>query len=328
MFKLKTEEQLLEEIRAVVAERTPMALAQTRGTLQMLGLRTRAEGVSEDNGVSWALRAQIGSLEKLIGLLPEGRNPSSVELLASARNLFENLVWLKLFLIDPGWGDFFYGQLLKNQKEDLAGMVTKLQAEADLFDSLDNEYNNIFADTFDSLNNRYLKGDQTATEMTQLLNEHREKIDRKARRHFALYAAAAVFNGYGYQRHLLIEKQIPHWRSQLALIDDRINDFSTRMADPAKVNRYLGQWQWRSEALRVGMVAQYDFLYRLTSRLLHATPMNIITEKELIEGERITLLEYIAISVPDAIDAIDAFQFPGRIDAIHLEWPGDDAGEN
>lgn len=328
MFRLKTEEQLLEEIRTVVGERTPMALAQTRGTLHMLGLQARAEGVSEDSGVAWVLRAQIGSLEKLVGLLPEGRNPSSVELLASTRNLFENLVWLKLFLLDPGWGDFFYGQLLKNQKEDLAGMITKLQAEADLFSILDNEYSRFFEEALDDLNNGNLKIRKPAVEMTQLLHEHRAELDRKARRHFSLYGAAAVFNGYAYQRHLLIEKQIPHWRSQLALIEDRINVFSMRMADSAKANRYLGQWQWRSEAQRVGMVAQYDFLYRLTSRLLHATPMNIITEKELIEGERITLLEYIAISVPDAIDAINAFQFPGRIDAIHLEWPNDEAGDN
>lgn len=41
----------------------------------------------------------------------------------------------------------------------------------------------------------------------------------------------------------------------------------------------------------VGMDAHHDFIYSHTSRLLHATPMNIITAKDLDDGERESLLD-------------------------------------
>ncbi len=84
-------------------------------------------------------------------------------------------------------------------------------------------------------------------------------------------------------------------------------------------NRYLGKWNWRGEAQRVGMGDQYDFLYRLTSRLLHSSPMNIVTEKELTDGEKFTLLEYMVVSIEDTFWLIESFDFPGKIDGILIE---------
>lgn len=72
------------------------------------------------------------------------------------------------------------------------------------------------------------------------------------------------------------------------------------------------------------MADQYDFLYRLTSRLLHATPMNMITEKELLEPERIMLLEYIVVTAEDILDAIEDFDFPGRMNLVAIEMRPDD----
>lgn len=318
-MRLRTESQLFDEYKELIDTRLAMATGKAKGSLAFYQLRARAEGASENDGIHWIMRAQVGTLDKLQALLPRDREPSSVELLASARNLFENLVWLKLFLLDVSWGVFFYGQLLKNQQEDLSGMITKLNEEAALFHSLDEDDSAIIDGVFHDLGEVDQPSADYVAERSAELNRRKEELDRRARRMFALYATAATFNGYGYQAHLLQTKQIPHWQQQLDIIRSKIDDFMLEVDDQAKSARYLGKWNWRGEADRVGMVGQYEFLYRLTSRLLHATPMNIVTEKDLLEGERLTLLEYIVVTTEDVFDAIDRFDFPGKIEAFFLD---------
>lgn len=318
-MQLRTETELVVEHQDMLNARLAMAGAKVKGSLAFYELGARAAGVSANDGIQWILRAQVGTLDKLPALLPRDREASSIELLASARNLFENLVWLKLFLLGPSWGDFFYGQLLKNQQDDLSGMIAKLTAEAALFVALDRDDSAIVEGVFHDLGEESDPSADYLAECSAEINRRKEELDRRARRTFALYAAAATFNGYGYQAHLLNTKQIPHWQQQLDLITGRIEDFLLEINDQGKSTRYLGKWNWRGEAGRVGMAGQYDFLYRLTSRLLHATPMNIVTEKDLLEGERLTLLEYIVVTTEDIFDAIDRFDFPGKIEAIFVD---------
>jgi hypothetical protein len=317
-MQLKISAQLTTEIRETIAAKAPLALARARGTLQFHDVKSRAEGLSADSGIHWILRAYIGTLEKLAIVLPADREPSSSELLAGVRNIFENLVWLKLFLIDPSWGLFFYGQLLKNQQEDLEGMITKFEAEASLFDTLDADDSAIIDQVYEDIGEAEPTEEYIVARSAEL-EGRKDNLDRRARRAFALYAAAATFNGYGYQAHLIRTQAIPRHRAQLDAIEQRIAAFRQNVGDHDRAERYLGKWNWRGEAQRVQMVEQYDFLYRLTSRLLHATPMNVVTEKELLDGERIALLEYIVVAVIDLLEAVDQLDFPGKIDALYIE---------
>lgn len=318
-MQLRTAEQLTAEYRETVTSQVPLAVARTQGALRFYELKARVESLSDNSDIFWILRAQIGTLEKLGALLPVDREPSSVELLAVARNLFENLVWLKLFLLDPCWGFFFYGQLLKNQQEDLSGMIAKLKDEVELFETLDAQDSTIIDEVYKDIGDVAEPTKEYIAERSKEFNQRKDELDRRARRTFALYAAAATFNGYSYQAHLLRTKVIPHWQEQLDLITRRMDAFKLEIKDQIKIDKYCGKWNWRGEAQRVKMAEQYDFLYRLTSRLLHATPMNIVTEKELLEGEKITLLEYIVVTVHDILEAIERFDFPGKINAIYVE---------
>lgn len=318
-MQLKTFEDLIAEIRDLISSQVPLARARTLGTLKFYELKTQLESLSDNSGIHWILRAQIGTLDKLDTLLPGDRDPSSLEILAWTRNVFENLVWLKLFVIDSSWGLFFYGQFLKNHLEDLEGIIAKLNAEAELFDSFDAEDTAIFDDVFGGID----KIDEpTSEDIAGRSKEHhrlKAELDIRVRRTFALSAAAATINGYAYQAHLLRTKQIPHLQKQLDAIKRRTEDFKQEVGDQTKISRYLGKWNWRGEAQRVGMLEQYDFLYRLTSRLLHATPMNIVTEKELTRGERLTLLEYVVVSIQDTLETIDCYEFPGKLDALFVD---------
>ena len=264
-MQLKTFEDLVVETRDIISSQVPLARARTRGTLKFYELKTRSESLSDNSGIHWILRAQIGTLEKLDTLLPDGRGPSSLEILAWSRNVFENLIWLKLFLIDSSWGLFFYGQFLKNHLEDLEGIIAKLNAEAELFDSFDAEDIAIIDDVFGCIDKIDEPTSEDIADRSKELHQRKGELDIRVRRTFALSAAAATINGYGYQAHLLRTKQIPHLQEQLDAIKSRTEDFKQEVGDQAKINRYLGKWNWRGKAQRVGMVEQYDFLYRLTS---------------------------------------------------------------
>ena len=85
------------------------------------------------------------------------------------------------------------------------------------------------------------------------------------------------------------------------------------------LSRSNARWNWKDRAVEVGMKAQYEFLYGYTSKLLHSTPMNLITEKELSPSETLTMLEYAFVAISDLLDEIDHFSFPGQVNVLAIE---------
>jgi hypothetical protein len=213
---LRTPEQLLKEIRDLVAEREPMIRGGVRGKLLFLNPTFANEQEREHSPLIWILRAQIGSVDKLKGLFVRDGDYETFELLAIARNLFENLVWLRLFNRDPQYGLVFYEQLLIQQKQNTKNMIAKVDAEIALFE----EYEKLDRDNLDIALAALVEADNPGEAEVQKSQEiHRalrNELDMRVRRNFALYAAAAQFNGYGYQCHILREKVIPQHRTTLA----------------------------------------------------------------------------------------------------------------
>jgi hypothetical protein len=89
-----------------------------------------------------------------------------------------------------------------------------------------------------------------------------------------------------------------------------------RLVNTGLRDRIGPRWNWRDRAVEVGMLAQYEFLYSYTSKLLHSTPMNLITEKALSDSETLTMLEYSFVAISDLLDEIEAFKFAGRVNAF------------
>jgi len=214
---------------------------------------------------------------------------------------------------------FFQGQYLNNHRQELMRMIEKLEAEAQLFGKLDIEEGKAFDEVFKDFKKIDEPNTKSAADRNNEMRRREKEIDLRARRTFALYANLATSNGYGLQAHLLRTKEIPRVQEKLAKIEKLITTFKLEVADESSINRYFGRWNWRGEAERVGMVDQYDFLYRLTSRLLHSTPMNIMTKNELAEDEQFVIFEYIVVAIQDALSAIDKFDFPGKINAVYME---------
>lgn len=145
---VKTPEHLIAEYADLTANRVPHASAMTGGAIWGLSGLEKAFGQRPSTSTSWILDAHQGTLEKLPMLLPSGRVPTSLELLSAVRNLFENLIWLKLFELGPEWGLRFYGRLLRDQIEDLNGLLSKNEEEAALFQELARQDSAIIDTTF------------------------------------------------------------------------------------------------------------------------------------------------------------------------------------
>ncbi len=79
-----------------------------------------------------------------------------------------------------------------------------------------------------------------------------------------------------------------------------------------KKNKGRQSWNWFQQAESVGMQEQYEFIYRYTSSLLHATPSSMFTNQKNLEPAEIRIfLEYVYVSMLDAADLAEK-QLGGR----------------
>lgn len=288
--------------------------ARVRGKLQFLS-PSLPEGVERNHSsVFWILQAQLGTLDKMKSSFALEAEPGTFELLAIARNLFENVIWLRLFNREREYGLLFYEQLLKQQKQNTEMFIAKANSEISLF----HEFERIDGENLDFSFFSVLEGNPTDEEIQAAQVTHRnltDDLDNKARRAFSIYASAAKFNGYGYQCNIIREKELPRQLLQLAEIQkslDKLCSAKWSILSEPMFRLSKVRWNWKDRANDVGMIEQYNFLYAYTSRLLHSTPMNLITEKQLSASESAMMLDYAFITILDIFDLIDSFSFPGQ----------------
>lgn len=316
-IQIASPSELLSEFESAI-EKVPIALAKAKGALSGLELQDCATDVPPEFAIKWILRAHIGTLEKLTVLLPHDRTPTTLELLSATRNLFENLIWLKLFEENKEWGLRFYAQFLEENRKDLEELTAKIGDEIVLFKNADRDDSKITDSMIASVANASDDIEQIASIQSNHQQLH-DELDQRVRRSFSLYAAAAKFNGYSYQIHLLESKELPRHLERLGELEERVEAFKTLVDDDELFLRYSKRTNWRDMAKTVGMLDQYDYLYRLSSRLLHSGPMNILTEKQLSESEQMVLLKYMVVAAKDVIELIDGFHFPGRLEMAYFE---------
>lgn len=323
---VKNEADVLSEIRDVVS-RSKDIKATIKGKLYFHNLGLAGEDGRLHSPIGWVLRAQLGTVEKLEIFFAEGQALGSLELLAIARNLLENLVWLRLFNSSLSYGLVFYAQLLRGQATNELSWIKKIEDEIALFE----EFEKADSASLEIAYKSVIEGDEREEAVRAAQDLHRkllEELDLKARREFALYGAAAQFNSYAYQSHILQTKELPRHQEVLKKLQERQarleQHLRSVLAEPQlALATGRTKWNWRSLAKQVGMAKQYEFLYGYTSRLLHSSPVNLVTDKTLSRSERIAMLEYAFVTSLDLFDAISAFSYPGQINAIAFEMSPD-----
>lgn len=316
MFDL---DKLRKEIHETIESKNELALARVLGQLYWL---SRTDKAHQNSEITWMLKAQQGTLEKFRDIYSTSKLESDTELVALARNLFENIVWLKLFNKDHGYGLVFYYQLLNEQLKSQEQVIEKARSEIELFEELAEE------DKIDLGPYSYLvsKSDASETEIEEAreyLASRSAMVDSKARNSFSIYAASAKNNGYSYQSHLIKTKVIPHHEERISILRNHLGDLkkSHSKADISKLNK-LGvnaRWNWCDKAKSVGMADHYYFLYAFTSRSLHCTAMNMITPKALDDSERHLLLDYIFITSNNCYEEIETSDYPGKVNLAYVD---------
>lgn len=320
----RTVESLITEFRTEVRDKIPLSRTAVEGARSWLeaGLFTKEQ--RNHSAVWWILSAHIGTLEKLATMLHREGPYESFELLSIARNIFENLVWLRLMNTDQQFGIVFYAQLLRNQIESGQALLRKVNDEASLFD----EFANLDTDAIDATvvqlkKEGRLSNEEILREAITVQMQQSEQLDDLMRREFSLYASQATHNGYGYQAYLIRTKVIPEHEARLRELEDYKQLLDSKL--PTLIDAlHVGfatasKWNWFERAHDVRMDGQYRFLYSFTSKLLHAIPLNIITAKELSSSEAIMVLDYIVISAVDLLKAIEDFNYPGQIKVIEID---------
>jgi len=313
--------KILEEIRTLISAKEPLARALIGGQLFFLDKALHADIEKNHSPHIWVLRAHIGTLDKLKELFGQGDEHGTFEIVAAARNLFENIVWLKLFNLDVSYGLIFYEQLLQQQQQNLENLIIKLESEAALFDEFHViDMRNVHT-AFRPHEDRKELSDEDIRTATAAHKAMTDELDEKARRSFSLYFYPAQTNSYGFQSELLRDDEIPKLRKTLAEINSHLAVFKAQRATLLPKGPSAARWNWKDRAAEVGLLDQYNFLYSYTSKLLHSTALNIITEKSLTPSERVMMLDYIWITVEDAFREIDAFDYDGKvhIPLINLE---------
>jgi len=316
-------ESLIAEFRTEVHDKLPRVMAAVEGERRLLEATLPTREERNHSAVWWILSAHIGTLEKLSTMLRRGGLYESFELLAMARNIFENLVWLRLMNKDQQYGIVFYAQLLRNQIESGKALLRKVTDEATLFEEFDDlDTDAIKAAVFGHMKEGKLSKEEVVREAIVAQKQQSDQLDDLMRRGFCLYAHQATQNGYGFQAHLLKTKVIPAYEARLRELEVQKHVLDTELSALIDVHHFglatASKWNWLDRARDVKMDSQYQFLYSFTSKLLHAIPLNIITDKELSPSEVIMVLDYIVISAADLLKAIEIFTYPGQIRVVKI----------
>lgn len=311
----------LAKIQHQIKERSPFLQCVVEG--QLFWLR-KAESDLTHSAPAWVLQAHKGTLDKLQRLYLALDPKRGVELVALARNLFENLIWLELFNRNVGYGLLFYLQLLRSQMQSQEQAIAQAKDEIELFKEADmKDCPNL--DLIDQILDEHAADpDGASAKVRAHIDGTMSHLDEDVGRTFSLYAHQAKFNGYGYQAHLLETTVIPQHEARRRLHQDSLDKLKLVLPhklSPALLAESEARWNWKTYAQKVGISADYRFIYAYTSRLLHSGPLNIVTAKDLGEDERFLLLEYIRVAVNDVHTAIDQFQFPGQVKMVMVGSP-------
>jgi hypothetical protein len=233
-----------------------------------------------------------------------------VNLLGCTRYMFELTVWLSLLRLDSRYGLVCYYELLRQQRDFYA--ASKKQSECEI--SYLRDYEKAEETLLKEAISAAMTMPQEAERMTAIHQAPARVavgIDEDASRKFSLYAEQARRNGYGFQAYLVETKVVPRHTQAVDDIERELRAFEFQL--PGDVRTLAKQrWNWKEQAEKVGMSEEYEFIYRYTSLLMHATPVSIITDQKNLELDEVRMfLKYVRVRIIDAVRMAEEFVAAG-----------------
>jgi hypothetical protein len=226
----------------------------------------------------------------------------TLALLATVRYILELSIWLKLVTTRDAYAIAYYGRLLEKKVEHAERQRTQISREVGLLGELERLDELATEEAIKEIERR--GSAITADEVRELMQGGSTKVDRQAARTFSLYAEQGKTDGFGFTAHLIGERAAPHAANQEQSAKAALEEFFRWCPEDALALVKRG-WKWNREAKEAGMEGAYDFLYSYVSRLLHATPVSVITDQKHLEPEEIVIfLRYVYGALLDALDLV------------------------
>lgn len=259
----------------------------------------------------WCLIGLGDALVKIRLMIEQNFNYiETMGILATTRYIFELSIWLKLFKLSPYYGFLYYSELVNIQKNHFILNKKQILNEICLLEDLDNYQKDLIEREFNRIN---LINDEKEKKENSLnfRNTIFKNVDDKAARHFSIYAEQAKTNGYSFQAYLIKNKVLPEIQKNIDILEKDVNLLKEiililekempKLLDKNKSKlKYIN---WKDKADLVNMRNEYEYIYALTSSLLHATPSSLTTNmKNLDLSEVLIFLKFIYVTIQDIID--------------------------
>ena len=218
----------------------------------------------------------------------------TLSLVSTTRYILECLIWLRTVNTNPSYVLVFIRDKLKDSKKEKKVLLDRTNTEIALFERLEKEET-----ALRDIRIKTIAAQQdtiTEEELRRLAAADSNKIDRAARHSFSIYREGAKINGYGLQAALLRKQAIPSINNMIEEVEKVISDFNNKYKQ--QLSELPKEWKWNQQATIAGLESQYNYIYSLTSRILHAQPGSILTDQKCLEPqEAIILLDFIYISL-------------------------------
>jgi len=304
-YNNRTISSVASDYRSLISEKLPFVRSIVRGRQLLVKELVDKNSLNSHLKEHWVCLAHQGTLDKLERIfVSENNNYSDFEIVAAARNLFENLVWCLLFRGNVEYGLIFYEQLLREQIGSLESHIAKIDSEIKLFDELETTESKDRKTLLDRLG----RGEIDLSRFNRLSDEAASNVDARARLAFAIYGSQAIYNGYGFQRYLLIEEIKPALELELQPLKADLRSLEQSMSDSCKALRNeIGgprRVNWSMAATKIGMKDEYDFVYSFASKMLHSKAFSTIPNSQLSEDEAILMFEYSYVAASKILDCL------------------------
>lgn len=247
----------------------------------------------------WRINTYGHALVKLSILIEDNFNViESLGLVVVTRYIFELTLWLKLFELDVNYALVYKKRFLDIQKRYRESTLNQCKCELDLLNGLEIEDSEKMREVRkEIISNPTITSEESSAIILQAQNE----TDAKAARLFSLYTDDAKINGYGFQAFLIETKKIPEIEKDIKKYQKYLEDFDEKYS--ALTMGLLGCGKWDKMAQRAGMVPEYDYIYSVTSKLLHCSPMSLTTNENRLQPEEVILFtRYIHTKIRDIIE--------------------------
>lgn len=240
--------------------------------------------------------------------------------LAVCRYMFELVVWLKHIEKGDKFVQLYIRLQLKRQVDHYSRLVSFAEREIHIYEGLaDHEEPEITEMRHRIIVNareRFTNEDEREENIAEGLRPVRDSIQAKLPKELLLYDDPIFYWDPRFHSKKMRKEVLPELNKQKNLNNDSLTKFCQAWeSELIEFSSTKWRWKWDVQSRFVGMENDYDFLYAYTSRLLHANPVSINTNKQpLQDGEILMFIKYIHIQFVYVLGFLDS-----QLESLHTK---------